>query len=191
MSANPLTNLLHMSARQPGFVVQMDGPSVWTSRRCAAETLGTGTARWSSSPRAILTVIAAGERDYHTRDADQTLIPLTFNGIRRLHARLITDSIHTIDHLLHWSTWRRRHQARARTSHDRRHGQLDHLRHLRHEPWAVVPSLEERSIACCEVGEGADTGVLECRAPDQAELDRRQVVDRNIDHVGAGHCLLD
>jgi SRSO17 transposase len=72
---------------------------------------------------AILTVIAARERDRH---ADQTRIPLTFNEIRRLFARTITNTIHTIDHWLHWSTWRRRHQARAKTSHYRRRGQLTH-----------------------------------------------------------------
>jgi SRSO17 transposase len=72
---------------------------------------------------AILTVIAARERDHH---ADKTLIPLTFNEIRRLFARTIANTIHTIDHWLHWSTWRRRHQARAKTSHYRRRGQLIH-----------------------------------------------------------------
>jgi SRSO17 transposase len=68
---------------------------------------------------AILTVIAARERDRH---ADPALIPLTLPEIRRLFARLITTTIHTIDHWLHWSNWRRRHQARAKTSHYRRRG---------------------------------------------------------------------
>jgi SRSO17 transposase len=75
---------------------------------------------------AILTAIAARERDHHTGASDQTLIALTFNEIRRLFARLITNTIHTIDHWLHWSTWRRRHQATAKTSHYRRRGQLIH-----------------------------------------------------------------
>jgi hypothetical protein len=44
------------------------------------------------------------------------MIPLTFNEIRRLFARLITNTIHTIDHWLHWLAWRRRHQARAKTN---------------------------------------------------------------------------
>jgi SRSO17 transposase len=35
---------------------------------------------------AILTVIAARERERHTTDGDQTLIALTFNEIRRLFA---------------------------------------------------------------------------------------------------------
>jgi hypothetical protein len=75
---------------------------------------------------AILTVITARERDEHAATADPTLIPLTFNEIRRLFARMISNTIHTIDHWLHWSTWRRRHQARAKTSYYRRRGQLDH-----------------------------------------------------------------
>jgi SRSO17 transposase len=72
---------------------------------------------------AILTVIAGRERD---GDVDQSLVPLTFNEIRRLFTRTITNTIHTIDHWLHWSTWRRRHQARAKTSHYRRRGQIIH-----------------------------------------------------------------
>jgi SRSO17 transposase len=75
---------------------------------------------------AILTIIAARERDQYTADTDQTLIALTFNEIRRLFARMITNTIHTIDHWLHWSTWRRRHQARAKTSHYHRRDQTIH-----------------------------------------------------------------
>jgi hypothetical protein len=48
---------------------------------------------------------------------------LTFNEIRRLFTRMITN---TIDRWLHWPTWRRRHQAAAKTSHYRRRGQLTH-----------------------------------------------------------------
>jgi SRSO17 transposase len=65
---------------------------------------------------AILTVIAARERDNHPA-AGQTLIPLTFNEIRRLFTRLITNTVHPISHWLAWSHWRRQHQARAKTSH--------------------------------------------------------------------------
>jgi SRSO17 transposase len=75
---------------------------------------------------AILTVIAARERDRHATTGDRTLIPLTFNEIRRLITRTITNTAHTIGHRLHWSNWRRRHQARAKTSHYRRRGQLIH-----------------------------------------------------------------
>lgn len=73
---------------------------------------------------AILAVIAARERARPT--PDHTLIPLTVPEIRRLFAKLIATTVHTIDHWLHWSTWRRRHQARAKTSHYRRRGQLSH-----------------------------------------------------------------
>jgi hypothetical protein len=65
----------------------------------------------------ILAVIAAGERAHH-RPGGQELVPLSINEIRR--------AVHTIDHWLGWSTWRRRHQARAKTSHYRRRGQVEH-----------------------------------------------------------------
>jgi SRSO17 transposase len=74
---------------------------------------------------AILTVIAARERD-RPRPANQPLIPLTINEIRHLFAKLAANTVHTIDHWLAWSRWRRRHQARAKTSHYRRRGHLEH-----------------------------------------------------------------
>ena len=52
-------------------------------------------------------------------DPDSGLIPLTRNEIRRLFTAAITP-IQQATHLLRWSTWRRRHQARARDSHYRR-----------------------------------------------------------------------
>ncbi|WP_425545107.1 IS701 family transposase [Dactylosporangium roseum] len=79
---------------------------------------------------AILTVIAARERRQHTEHA---LIPLTLNEIRRLFAKLIANTIHPISHWLTWSQWRRRHQARARTSHYRRRGQATHQQ-ATHQP---------------------------------------------------------
>jgi SRSO17 transposase len=74
---------------------------------------------------AILTAIAARERTNH-RHANQELIPLTFNEIHRLFAKLVANIVHPIRHRLAWSTWRRRHQARARTSHYRRRGHAVH-----------------------------------------------------------------
>jgi hypothetical protein len=71
---------------------------------------------------AILTVIATRERA-HPRPDDQKLIPLTVNEIRRLFAKLVATTPHTITHWLAWSRWRRLHQARAKTSHYRRRGQ--------------------------------------------------------------------
>jgi len=76
----------------------------------------------------IGTVIADRERDRHRGYADQTLIALTFNEIRPLFTKLITNTVHTISRRLAWSQWRRRHQARARTSYYRRRG------HPLHQP---------------------------------------------------------
>jgi hypothetical protein len=55
---------------------------------------------------AILTVIAARERSNHH---DQSLIPLSLNEIRRLLAKLVLNAVHTLDHWLDWSDWRRQH----------------------------------------------------------------------------------
>jgi SRSO17 transposase len=71
---------------------------------------------------AILTVIATRERAQRSPE-DQKLIPLTVTEIRRLFAKLIANTAHTITHWLAWSRWRRLHQARAKTSHYRRRGQ--------------------------------------------------------------------
>jgi len=68
---------------------------------------------------AILTVIAARQRAHPGPD-DEKLIPLTVNEIRRLFAKLVAATTHTITHWLAWSRWRRLHQARAKTSHYRR-----------------------------------------------------------------------
>jgi hypothetical protein len=50
---------------------------------------------------------------------EQTLIRLTRNEIRRLLATAIAP-VHSIEHVISWSTWRRQHQAQARTSHHAR-----------------------------------------------------------------------
>jgi SRSO17 transposase len=68
---------------------------------------------------ALLSVIAAHERRRHAK-ADDGLISLTVNEIRHLFSKLITNTVRTISYWLHWSTWRRRHQQRALTSHYRR-----------------------------------------------------------------------
>jgi hypothetical protein len=49
---------------------------------------------------------------------DPGLIPLTATEIKRVF-NLITRAWQTIRHRLHWSWWRRRHQARARWFHHR------------------------------------------------------------------------
>ncbi|APU40425.1 IS701 family transposase [Streptomyces sp. TN58] len=82
--------------------------------------------RWTSWHRwvtltmlahAFLAVTAAAERRDHP--GPDGLIPLTGNEIQHLFAALI-NPVHALAHRLHWSQWRRRHQARARTSHYRR-----------------------------------------------------------------------
>jgi hypothetical protein len=79
---------------------------------------------------AILTVIAARERsNYH-----QSLIPLSLKEIRRLLAKLVINAVHTLDHWLGWSRWRRQQQARAKTSHYKPRGHLEHRPVLHNEP---------------------------------------------------------
>jgi hypothetical protein len=49
------------------------------------------------------------------------LIMLTVNEFRRLIDALLLGTHRTLACLLHWSTWRRRHQHRARQCHYQRH----------------------------------------------------------------------
>jgi SRSO17 transposase len=74
--------------------------------------------RWTALAilaHAFLSVMAATEPP----PPDNALIPLTRNEIRRLLAAATT-VVHGIEHVLAWSTWRRQHQAQARTSHYKR-----------------------------------------------------------------------
>ncbi len=48
------------------------------------------------------------------------LIPLTVPEVRRLLERLLWTPTAPAPQVLHWSDWRRRHQARARRRHWRR-----------------------------------------------------------------------
>jgi hypothetical protein len=71
--------------------------------------------RWTALAvlaHAFLSVMAATEPE----PVSDTLIRLTRNEIRRLLAAAIQPR-HDIAHVLHWSNWRRQHQARARASH--------------------------------------------------------------------------
>ena len=86
--------------------------------------------RWTSWHRwttlamlahAFLAVATAAER--HARPAPTGLIELSVNEFRRLFDALLLNAKHTIGTLLAWSQWRRRHQARARECHYRRHQQ--------------------------------------------------------------------
>jgi SRSO17 transposase len=81
--------------------------------------------RWTSWHRwvalamlahAFLAVTAAAER--RDQPAPEDLISLSCNELQHLFAAL-TNPVHDLAHRLRWSRWRRRHQARARTSHYR------------------------------------------------------------------------
>jgi hypothetical protein len=49
------------------------------------------------------------------------LIPITLPEVRRLVYRLVVRILAPPATVLHWSRWRRLHQARAQRSHYRRH----------------------------------------------------------------------
>ena len=83
--------------------------------------------RWTSWHRwtilamlayALFAVLAATERA--ETPTPQGLIALTCNEIHHLFNTLLIEPIQDLRHRLHWSTWRRRHQHRARTSHYQR-----------------------------------------------------------------------
>jgi len=67
---------------------------------------------------AFLAVVRADEHARHP--APDGLIPLTCYEIQRLFITLVVRTAHDATHLLGWSDWRRRHQARAQASHYRR-----------------------------------------------------------------------
>lgn len=111
----------------------------WSIETCFQTGKGLGldehqVRRWDSWYRhttlvmlahAILTVIAAAEtRPLPARRRTAGL--LSIKEIRRLLAKLVINAVHTLDHRLAWSNWRRRHQARAKTSHYRRRGHVEH-----------------------------------------------------------------
>ncbi|WP_432060175.1 IS701 family transposase [Streptomyces sp. S1] len=64
---------------------------------------------------AFLAVVRADEHARHP--APDELIPLTCDEIQRLFTALVVQPVHGAAHRLARSTWRRRHQARARTGH--------------------------------------------------------------------------
>ncbi len=73
---------------------------------------------------AFLSVLAAAERKATDTRQLTDLIPLTRNEIRHLLAVLVVSPARNLRHRLAWSTWRRRHQHRARTSHYQRRSHL-------------------------------------------------------------------
>jgi len=74
--------------------------------------------RWSTLAMlamAFLAVTTADERDRHPAPAG--LVPISLNELRRLFDALVIGTTATIADVLRWSTWRRKHQARARQCH--------------------------------------------------------------------------
>lgn len=76
---------------------------------------------------AFLSVMTTTQRP---PDPGSGLTALTRNEIRRLLAAALT-SMRSAAHLLHWSNWRRRRQARAGTSHYRRQAATPHDHEVR------------------------------------------------------------
>lgn len=77
--------------------------------------------RWTTLAmlaHAFLAVATAAERD--TQSTPEGLITLTVNEFRRPFDALLLAAKRTLASLLAWSTWRRKHQHRARQSHYRR-----------------------------------------------------------------------
>ncbi|MDZ7918030.1 MAG: IS701 family transposase [Rhodococcus sp. (in: high G+C Gram-positive bacteria)] len=83
--------------------------------------------RWTSWHRwvtlamaamAFLAVTTAAERDLNLADDD--VIALTVNELRRLFDALVLGALANAEHILRWSIWRRKHQATARRCHYRR-----------------------------------------------------------------------
>jgi hypothetical protein len=89
-------------------------------------TTWTSWHRWSTAALvayAFLAIATALERAGHADDgADEELIPLTCHELLRL-LRLLTlpEPCRDAEHVLRRSTWRRRHQYRARACHQRWH----------------------------------------------------------------------
>ena len=79
--------------------------------------------RWTTLTmlaHAFLAVTTAAE--HSLTPAAQGLIALTVNEVRRLFNALLTTTRSSSTQVLAWSTWRRRHQARARHHHFQRRG---------------------------------------------------------------------
>jgi SRSO17 transposase len=77
--------------------------------------------RWATLAmlaHAFLVVAALADNTRHPPPPE--LIPLTCNELQHLFATLLTRPAADPTHRLHWSAWRRRQQARARTCHYRR-----------------------------------------------------------------------
>ncbi|MEV0040409.1 IS701 family transposase, partial [Streptomyces sp. NPDC050804] len=77
--------------------------------------------RWVTLAMLAHAFLAVVRADEHGRPPEpDALILLTCNEIQRLFIMLVVQPVYDAVHRLDWSDWRRRHQARSRTSHYRR-----------------------------------------------------------------------
>lgn len=92
-------------------------------------TTWTSWHRWSTAALvayAFLAVTAALERAAPDDDRRIDLVPVTcYELLRLLRLLILPAPRRDADHVLHWSTWRRRHQHRARQAHQRWHTYAD------------------------------------------------------------------
>jgi len=117
----PLTTLVRVAGRR--WAVEEDFQTGKQLTALDQHQVRTWTSwhRWATLAllaHAFLTVTAAIEHTRAPAPADQ--IPLTRNEISHLFAAVLLRPLQTLNQRLHWSTWRRRHQHRARTSHYQR-----------------------------------------------------------------------
>jgi SRSO17 transposase len=80
--------------------------------------------RWVTLAMLALAFLTTAALTEHNQPPPAGLIPLTRNEIAHLTALTLQPS-HGTGHRLHWSTWRRRRQHTARTSHYRRQAARD------------------------------------------------------------------
>jgi hypothetical protein len=85
----------------------------------------TSWARWTTLAMAAHAFLAVARATEHTRPQPPGLIRLSCNEIRHLFITLTATPHHTPAHRMAWSTWRRHHQARSRTSHYQRQARTE------------------------------------------------------------------
>ena len=91
-------------------------------------TTWTSWHRWSTAALSAYAFLAVATALAHDTPAPDTpgLVPLSCHELLRLLRLLILPAPRRdAEHVLHWSTWRRRHQHRAQTCHQRWHAYAD------------------------------------------------------------------
>src|SRR5512143_1402769 len=92
--------------------------SAWATMRSGGGRLGIATSPWRCWPMPSWRWSGRVPRPRGERGL--ALIPLTLAEIRRLLCRCALTVYHSLEHILHWSYWRRWHQAAAAACHARR-----------------------------------------------------------------------